>query len=183
MVASMTIESALVILIPEAENFIETFRKRYDPAAAGNFPAHVTILYPFKSPDELTPGITKTLHRLFLTQPGFTASFPEVQCFPDMLYLAPVPAEPFRQLTEMIVKHFPETPPYGGAFAEIVPHLTIAQASNGRPLDEIAADFIKTARKAIPIQARVNTVTLMVNSGDGWGVREHFPLGKARGGG
>ena len=176
----MTIESALVVLIPEADDLLESFRRQYTPSASGSLPAHVTILYPFKNPDDLSPRIIKTLHRLFLTQPSFMASFPEVQCFPDMLYLAPEPAEPFRQLTEMVFKHFPETPPYGGAFAEIVPHLTIAQASDDQSLDAIAADFMKSAKDFLPIHARVNGVTLMVNSGECWGVREEFPLHRTK---
>jgi 2'-5' RNA ligase len=176
----MTIESALVVLIPEADVLLESFRTQHDPSASGSLPAHVTILYPFKSPDELTRSLSNTLRKLFLKQPSFTASFLEVQRFPDMLYLVPVPAEPFRRLTEMIANRFPETPPYGGAFTEIIPHLTIAQASDARFLDEIAIDFMESARGFLPIHARVDTVTLMVNAGDCWQVREQFPLGATR---
>jgi 2'-5' RNA ligase len=176
----MTTESALVVLIPEAESVIETFRKRYDPSAAVGLPAHVTLLYPFKSPDELTGDLSVTLRELFLQHPGFACSFTEIQRFPDMFYLAPVPARPFRQLTEVIFMHFPDTPPYGGAFAKIIPHLTIAQANDPQQFNEIAADFQLAARKLLPIHVWVNTVSLLEYSSGLWKLREQFPLGTAK---
>ena len=50
------IESALVVLVPEAESLVKPFRDRYDPAAAAGVPAHITLLYPFKHPDEVDQG-------------------------------------------------------------------------------------------------------------------------------
>lgn len=172
----MNSESALVALIPEAEALVGSFRKRYDPSAAAGVPAHVTILYPFKPPAQLTSEITSRLEDIFLQFPGFTVSFSEVQQFPDTLYLMPVPAEPFRQLTERLVEHFPETPPYGGAFPEIIPHLTVAQMEDPGQLERIAADFREAARHRLPLQARVNAIMLMENSSGSWQVRAQFPL-------
>jgi hypothetical protein len=40
-------ESALVVLVPEAEAATKPFRDQYDPAAAARVPAHITLLYPF----------------------------------------------------------------------------------------------------------------------------------------
>jgi 2'-5' RNA ligase len=137
----------------------------------------VTILYPFKPPDELTADVITTLRDLFSRQRSFNISLQELQGFPDILYLAPMPAEPFRLLTETIVGSYPETPPYGGAFKEIVPHLTVAQANDIQRLDEIAAEFHAAARKKLPIYARVNTVSLIDNSNGSWKVRTQFSLG------
>jgi len=36
----------------------------------------------------------------------------------QVLYLAPAPDQPFRRLTDIIVREFPDYPPYGGAFRE-----------------------------------------------------------------
>src|SRR5512136_65957 len=154
----MPIESALAVLIPEAEDLVEIFRKQFDPSAAIGVPAHVTILYPFISPDELTDDISATLRELFREIPGFTASFFKIQRFPDMLYLAPEPPEKFRQITEAVVKVFPDTPPYRGAFNEIIPHLTVAQVSDLKLLDKITVDFHETAKDKLPISASVDFV-------------------------
>jgi len=40
-------ESALVILVPEAEAVVGRLRQRSDPSAAVGMPAHITINYPF----------------------------------------------------------------------------------------------------------------------------------------
>jgi 2'-5' RNA ligase len=170
------IESGLVVLIPEAENLVESFRQQFDPSNAVSVPAHVTILYPFKSPDQLTDKIIATLRELFLKMPGFTSSFSSIQHFPNGLFLAPEPVEPFCQLTEAVVKVFPETPPYGGAFQEIIPHLTIAQVSDLQQLDEISANFSEVAKGKLPIIAKVDTVSLMENSSGNWKTRAQFSL-------
>jgi 2'-5' RNA ligase len=169
-------ESALVVLIPEAESLVEYFRKRFDPSAAVGVPAHVTILYPFKPPDELTSDITATLQELFLKLPSFTTSFFTVQQFPNALYLAPDPAEPFRQLTKAIARVFPDTPPYGGEFKEIIPHLTVAQVSDLKQMEEITADFHKAAKDKLPIHAGIEIVSLMDNTSGYWKVRVQFSL-------
>jgi hypothetical protein len=47
-------ESALVVVVPEAEAAVNAHRRRLDPAAAWGVPAHVTVLYPFAPPHTLT---------------------------------------------------------------------------------------------------------------------------------
>ena len=46
-------ESALVILVPEAEPLVRPFRHRFDPSAALGVPAHITLLYPFIAPEQM----------------------------------------------------------------------------------------------------------------------------------
>jgi 2'-5' RNA ligase len=173
------IESALVVLIPEADRLIEAFRERYGASATSGVPAHVTVLYPFKSLDKLTEDVITTLRELFIKIPGFSASFSEVSWFPDMLYLAPVPSEPFKRLTERVVEIFPDTPPYGGAFAEIIPHLTIAQASDAQELGKIADDFDEVVKDMLPIQVWVDSVCLLDNSCGRWEMQAKFSLGSS----
>ena len=52
----LAVESALVVLVPAAEVVVKSFRDKYDSSAADGCPAHVTLLYPFKPPDEITKG-------------------------------------------------------------------------------------------------------------------------------
>ena len=46
-------ESALVILVPEAEPLVRPFLERFDPSAATGVPAHITLLYPFLAPERI----------------------------------------------------------------------------------------------------------------------------------
>jgi len=173
----MPAESALVVLIPAADDLVAAFRREVDPAAAPGLPAHVTLLYPFLAPAELNPFQLSALQALFAPFPSFDVSFAETGQFPGVLYLAPAPAEPFLQLTEAIARRFPETPPYGGEFAEIHPHLTIALAGDPQQLAEMAARFQQAAANRLPIQARVETVALLDNSSGVWQVLTQFLLG------
>lgn len=58
-------ESTLVILAPEAEGLVQSFRDRYDPAAKSGMPAHITLLYPFKPPNEIDGLVLDTLSHCF----------------------------------------------------------------------------------------------------------------------
>jgi 2'-5' RNA ligase len=173
---NMPIESALVILVPEAEALVESFRNQYDPSAAVGIPAHVTVLYPFKAPGDLTPEVIHSLEQLFTNFPGFQAVFTELQRFPNVLYLSPEPADPFRLLIKTVAARFPETLPYGGEFTEIIPHLTVAQVNEPQQLEEIAAAFARAAKNRLPIPTRVKEITLMDNGSGYWQVRHRFAL-------
>jgi hypothetical protein len=88
--------------------------------------AHVTLLGPFAARADLTDGLLAELRRLFADVTPFSFELTAVSRFPGgSVYLAPSPAAPFRQLTHELTRRFPEYPPYGGAFDEVVPHLTV----------------------------------------------------------
>lgn len=89
-----------------------------------------------------------------------------------MLYLAPEPDTQLRRLTEVIADRWPEAPPYGGQFTEIVPHLTVADGQDDAVLDEIEADLLNR----LPLTARVSSVDLMVHDGAKWQERASFAL-------
>ncbi|HEX7721615.1 MAG TPA: 2'-5' RNA ligase family protein [Pyrinomonadaceae bacterium] len=170
----MPIESALVVLVPEAEYLVRDFRNQLDRSAAAGVPAHVTIVYPFKPPVELTTETIAALHDLFSRTASFEVSFTGPKRFPGVLYLSPEPDELFRRLTERITEQFPEALPYGGKFADIVPHLTIAPGDDSPQLDIIAADFERQANARLPIRSTVKEVTLLDNQSGRWEARHHF---------
>ncbi|MBS1910639.1 MAG: 2'-5' RNA ligase family protein [Bacteroidetes bacterium] len=172
----MPAESALVVLVREAEGLVGSFRDHHDPAAAAGVPAHITILYPFKEPSELAPEVLGDLAGLFARVPGFDVTLRECRHFPGVLYLAPEPAEPVCHLTEIVVQQYPENPPYGGQFAEIIPHLTVAHVEDEQQMAEITAQLHHAALDHFPIRARVHTVTLMESRDGRWRVRGQFPL-------
>jgi 2'-5' RNA ligase len=173
------IGSALVFLVPEAEVLVGPFRERHDPAAAEGMPAHITLLYPFKPPDQIDAGVLEKLRQCFAGFSTFTFVLAETRRFesPDqVLYLAPQHAQSFRQLTQAIWRSFPETPPYAGRHAEIIPHLCVAQVPDLRQLDEVAERFAPAAQNVLPIEAHATEVALMDTSSGRWQVRTTFDL-------
>jgi hypothetical protein len=65
MALMLALESALVILVPEAEALVGSFRDLHDAGAAVGVPAHITVLYPFKPPDEIDEAVLERLCHLF----------------------------------------------------------------------------------------------------------------------
>ena len=172
-------ESALAILVPEAESLVERFRLQHDPSAAAGIPAHITVLYPFKPPEEITAEIIQTLEKLFSKIARLNFSLIEWRRLRRVLYLAPVPDEPFRQMTEAVHERFPETPPYGGEFADIIPHLTVAQNDDPTRLQEIVDEFDRAATEALPIHASLSEIVLLDNVTGRWRIRHRFALSEA----
>src|SRR4051812_22299306 len=119
-------ESALIAVVPEAEPWIGDLRHRYDPVASMGLPAHITILWPFISPEQIDASDLHALEGVFHLVEPFDFTLREVRRFPQTTYLAPAPARPFIELTERVVATFRAYPPYGGLFPEIIPHLTVA---------------------------------------------------------
>ena len=172
----MSAESALVVLIPEAEVAVGSLRQRFDPSAALGLPAHVTILYPFKPPAELTLDVIDQLAELFARVPPFDVSFSEPKVFPRVLYLASDPDAPFRRLTAIISEQFPEHRSYRGEFKDVIPHLTVAHADDSQQLAMIASEFADHAESLLPIRASVTEVALLDNESGRWQVRKKFNL-------
>jgi hypothetical protein len=172
----MDVESALIIAVPEAEPLVKALRERFDPSASQGIPAHITILYPFMPSQSITPAVLATLRELFAQFTAFEFTLPETQRFPDVLYLAPSPAEPFKALTQAVVERYPDYPPYGGAFAEVIPHLTLAGEIEAAQFDNIEREFMQQHGSQLPVKAKAGEVLLIENSSGRWEVRDVFRL-------
>jgi hypothetical protein len=163
--------------VPEAEPVVGAWRERYDAAARTGVPAHITLLYPFLPPERIDAGTISGLAALFATAAPMRFELAEARRFPGILYLAPVPDAPMRELTLRIWDLHPEAPPYGGAYPEVTPHLTVAQVPDPAVLDEVEADVAP----ALPVRAGVREAWLMLQGPDErWRVGHRFPLGEER---
>ncbi len=169
-------QSALIAVVPEAEPAVGSLRRRFDPSAALGVPAHITALYPFRAPDTLDEGTLDTLAECFRRLAPIRFTLTALRRFDSgTLYLAPDPAEPFRQLTLAVWRLFPDHPPYGGQWPDIVPHLSIAHADeNG--MDPLHAEIAPKLEPLLPIEARLREVTLIQNTTGRWTSRATFPL-------
>jgi hypothetical protein len=171
-------ESALVILVPEAEPLVQPFRDRFDPSAALGVPAHITLLYPFIAPQQIGADTLDAVAACFRGFAPIAFSLTEVRRFPtETLYLAPAPDEPFRQLTMAIWDRFPETPPYGGAWPDIIPHLSVGRFQDAIALERVADEFTRASETTLPIRAQASTAVLLVNTAGRWVVANTFQLG------
>ena len=174
----VSIESALLVLVPEAEALVKPFRDEHDPAAAAGMPSHITLLYPFKSPEEIGEAVLGKLRQCFALFASFRFSLATIRRFPvEVLYLAPEPDDSFRRLTLALSDCYPESPPYRGKHSDIVPHLSVARHADEHRLDRIAKEFTRAARGKLPIYVTVAEIALMDTRSGRWRVSATFPLG------
>jgi 2'-5' RNA ligase len=131
-------------------------------AVPNDLPPHVTVLVP-------CPGEAAAIGEVLAPFAAFDVTFPRFERFPEILWLAPEPAEPFVAMTEAMVARFPEYPPYGGIHDRIVPHLTVAYEELG----ETAA----RVEPLLPLRSRVETVVLYEHvADDQWRKAHTFAL-------
>jgi 2'-5' RNA ligase len=169
-------QSALVVLVPQAEALARAVRLRYG-LEPSQVPAHITVLFPFKPPAQLTEAVLADLQRLFSRLPPFSCSLASLGVFPKALYLAPAPGEPFVEMTRAVHEQFPETPPYNGEFDEIVPHLTLAHFADERSAEQVVREVEAEVGPQLPIRIEVTEVCLLDNARGEWCVHSGFPLG------
>lgn len=166
--------SAIYVEIPAAEPAVRDLRLRWD-AAGTAVPAHVTVLFPFLPPDRLDETVHAELRGIAASVPRFDLRLEGVGRFPDVVWLSPEPIEPFARLTDAIAARWPDHPPYGGAFDEVVHHLTVADRAPAEVLDRLETELTAS----LPISQPVHELTLAERRRGTWAVRARYPLGPA----
>jgi 2'-5' RNA ligase superfamily len=171
-------ESTILVPVPEAEPVVGHLRARLDRSANRGVPAHVTVLYPFVPPDQITAAVIARAAAAVASVPGFDCRFAVTDWFADqVVWLAPEPASPFRALTAAVHAAFPQCPPFGGAFADVIPHLTVGDRPEGGPGVLRAAEA--EVLPALPICTQVSRAWLMTGTQapGSWQLRATFSLG------
>jgi 2'-5' RNA ligase len=163
-------ETALVVLFPELEPLLGPWRRRYTGDGPRGMPPHVTLIFPFADSAE-ADDLRDPLGRVFADFAPFELVLRQTARFPGLLYLRPEPAETFVAITEALVNAFPDFPPYGGEFAEIVPHVTVAQGE-----DEVLAATERQLEQQLPVKSRVERAWLVEDTSSGWRRHTAFPL-------
>jgi 2'-5' RNA ligase len=163
--------TALIVPVPAVEPVVSGWRKRFDGSAAQGMPAHVTVLYPFLPEERLTSDVLARLRELCAESPSLDVRFRRTGRFPGVLYLDPEPADGLRQLTLALAGRWPEAPPYGGAFGEVIPHLTVAHGGAG-VLDDIESDVLR----GLPVRTRLLEACLYISDGELWRPRARLPF-------
>ncbi|MDQ1747259.1 MAG: hypothetical protein QOD07_1522 [Frankiaceae bacterium] len=146
--------TAVVIPVPEAASVVG--------AGEPGMPPHVTLLWPFAR--RLRAGHRLGLDAIAATHPPFTFTLARVGTFPGVVYLAPEPAPPFVDLVEAITGTWPRHQAYGGAYAEVIPHLTVP---NGDPAQLEAM---------LPIRCHAREILVLSPADGGWREIYRVPL-------
>ena len=171
------VKAALVVTVPEAEELVGRCRSEYDPAATRGMPTHITINSPFIPGVKPSADTLSRLSKLFAAIQPFAFTLDHIARFPNVVYLAPMPSAPFVQLIDQTAHEFPESPPYGGRFDSITPHLTVAHSRDSNLLVSVERKLSVVASDQLPLNAFADHVWLMDDSDGRWEKRAFFSLG------
>jgi 2'-5' RNA ligase len=153
-------ETAVIAAVPAAEFLVSEHRQQFDVAAGWGVPAHVTVLYPFVAPEAISDDVIAILATAVKSVSAFDCHFVRTRWFDqDVLWLDPEPAQPFRQLTAAVWRAFPQHPPYGGAYDDVVPHLTIAEQRLADMPTLLAVE--RAVQSGLPFVAHIESVLLI----------------------
>lgn len=125
----MTLETALLILPPrEVQVFSYPLREEFDSEATrSQLPAHITLLYPFVSPDKIDKTIP-TLEQLLKKCSPFNLTLDKYGQFEGTIFLEPSNSQTVTQLYDHLANAFPDFPIYSGEHGpDLHPHLTLAR--------------------------------------------------------
>ena len=168
----MPSETAFIVSVPEAERYVRELREQFDPTAEQGAPAHITLLYPFMSPEDVDAAVLAKAGAA-VSGTGFSFRLSKVEHFPSATYLRPEPKEPFIGLTKALVQAFPGFLPYGGRYNSSIPHLTVAQGTYDK---QVVTDALAARLPESGIDVWCKEVTLIENSSGVWKHMHSFAL-------
>jgi 2'-5' RNA ligase len=96
--------------------------------------------------------------------------------WPDTIYVAVEPIEPFVRLQADLAAAFPDYPIYGeGSDFEFTPHITVAEGQAVEQEDSLRCE----AWAALPMPARAAWLDVIATDGARWDLVWRMPLGGA----
>jgi 2'-5' RNA ligase len=171
-------DSGLVVPFPDVEYAVEAYRLKHDPRAPIGVAAHMTVHFPWLPADTVDAHALAKVRELAETTAPFAVTFAELRWFgEDVLWLAPTPDQPLRDLSARSAALWPEAPLYGGEFDDVVPHLTIGEVGGSTDtavLRRVEADLAA----ALPLHAEASELWWYALDQSGrWVRRAAFKLG------
>jgi 2'-5' RNA ligase len=157
------VETALVLPVPEAAAVV-------DPWLGKGLSAHLTLTVPFL-PSERAGEVAD----FAAAQEPFDYALVRCARFPAALYLVPEPDDRLHALIDACLRRWPEYPRYGGAHADVVPHVTVAE----RDFDAAEA----AVAPHLPIAAHAGELLVLALVDPvvrRWEPHARFPLGDGR---
>jgi 2'-5' RNA ligase len=154
---------------------LERRRRRSIADAADGVPAHLTLLYPFVDPAELDDAIRGRIAAVAANHEPFDYRLVGEARWPDTVYVAVAPADPFVTLQADLGAAFPDYPIYGepAGFA-FVPHVTIAEG----PSTEDPATAADPAWAMLPRPGRATALEVIASDGHRWRLVWRLRLGR-----
>ncbi|MGB1285078.1 MAG: 2'-5' RNA ligase family protein [Aggregatilineales bacterium] len=132
----LNIKTSIALMLPlHIQHIVMPLIRASMPASAGSYTAHITLLYPFIAfnENEKLDAACLKLHRICDEVSPIEVTLADYEFFPRVATMKIRNPDPIKALMQRIWRHFPEYPPYEGAYGmDIMPHVTIAHLSEGQ---------------------------------------------------
>ena len=151
--------TVLAVPVPALDDVVRERTAFYDSSFVSGDPefahAHITLLGPWtERPSAEDLGCVA---RIAETVTPFEVKLTQIHEFPDgVICLRPEPDSQLRELTARLVAAFPQFPPYGGRYPDVVPHLTLDRRSTTVTPATVSASI----RHLLPLTVRVDRIDL-----------------------
>lgn len=167
-------QSLLLIPVPSSDSLIGPWRKKYDWVALHGVPAHITLLFPFKEPSQISGVDIEKLDGIFTKLRQFPFTLVKIGTFPNVIFLEPNPRGPFIELTKKIVNAFPETPPWEGKYPAVNPHQTMCSRIADEYMNALVKEITLEITNKLPINAIAREAWLMISNNGEWEIKRTF---------
>ncbi len=171
--------TALILPVPAADPIVGPWRARYDRTAHEGVPAHVTLLYPFLTPDAITRHQLERLTKVLGSIPPFPITMTRTEVLTDILTLALDPYSAMERLRDALLARWPMIVPYDGKYGPRPRmHVTVAWGAQARP--DGAQDFTMIEADIgpmLPIRETIGSLWLMERRAGVWSQRSTYRLG------
>jgi 2'-5' RNA ligase len=158
---------------------LEPVRAELDPeSVARGIPLHVTLLFPFVPRAHLDEEVFRALDEFFGALAPFTLTLGEIGELPGVVYAVPEPGDELKVWIAGLWERFPDCPPYGGQFADIVPHATLGAWHDSERQGELVARGRELAQEMLPLTCAIEDVALLEeHAPDCWRELQRIRLG------
>jgi hypothetical protein len=164
-------DSALIVPVPAAEEAVAECLGR-GSLNAGGLPLHVTVMYPFLRRSAITQREELAVAELARGIEPFGFELARLAEFPGVHYLVPEPSAPFVEIAAAVRRRWPSCAPYGGAYDQVIPHVTVA-------FGEAPPAGHRELARLLPISAYAVEMWLAEQSRGRWRIRRRFQVGQA----
>jgi len=128
----------LLLITPEAEPLVGSWRAEHDAAARDGIPAHVTVRTPFLPAEQWSDPRLAALSDLLPVE----VTLARLENRPGALVIVVEPDHGLRELTDAVGSTWPELPPHKGNRPDLAYHMTVVrtedEAIRSRAADEIS---------------------------------------------
>jgi 2'-5' RNA ligase len=168
--------TSLVLPMVEADVLLRPFRNAHVLTPAVTLPAHITLVAPFTSPEDIDSEMLASLSALFRSFFAPRLSFHDIGRFEkaEVLFLAPIDPAPLYELSKRILA----LRPAGFDLDKHTFHLTLAH----RPfsLDIAEQAFRQGYESLLPFTESIDRAELYSKTRGQWTLTARFPFNRER---